>query len=205
MSKLHINPYGEFGLMGTDFPPMENQTLRKLVFSPDKEHSVAMAILNDGTLLLTHKEKIHFEISISRNSKVMAIIDYDPNAKELGINNIWRLTQKGVNNVQGSEHTSRINTSPHFNLDLREEGIGRVDIEVGDSGFACCVFTSQVLLFVRMNGHHVVPRLTNFIEAERQRSQLPIEQVVEANPVIRKKIGEKYFEEWANRHERGLK
>lgn len=203
MSKLYIKPYGAFVLTSNDFPEIEEQVVRRLVFTPDNLHSVSVAFLRDGTLLITNENKIPFEISISRNQEVMTVLKYQPEFEQVLINSIWRLTKNGVDSREGSE-TPDLIFSPNLNVDLRGDGIGRIDVKVDKSGFACCLFSSKELLFVRMNGHHVVPRFTEFINDEARKLQPTIGELLDANPGIRKQIGEKFFEEWTKTHEWGL-
>lgn len=205
MSKVWIKPYGDFVLTGQDFPPTENNAMRRLVFSPDNVHSVTVMALEDGTLLLTNDSQLQFEITLSRNGKVMAVVKLRPDLSEAMINTNWRLTQNGVKNREIHGNPDLI-FSKNLNIDLRSvDGIGQMGIKVDNSGLACCVFSTKELLFVRMNGSQVVPQLTGFIEAETERTQPTLNDLIEANPAIRKQIGKEFFEKWVVRHEWGLK
>lgn len=56
-----------------------------------------------------------------------------------------------------------------LNIDIGSIGLGRVDLKIGESGHAACIFSNKDLVSVKMNGNHTVPRLEGFIESEVQR------------------------------------
>lgn len=167
MSKVYVKPYHDYTISGNDFASVHSVAMRRIVFSPNRKDAVSVAELNDGCLLISNKNKVPFEFTISRENKVIAVIRSCGNDQSVNINTNWRLTGSGVENRQ-------INTNPDLvrslimNIDVQCEGIGRIDLKVDDSGYAACVF-SRELLFVRMNGNHAVPRLMGFIENEKER------------------------------------
>lgn len=59
--------------------------------------------------------------------------------------------------------------SKNLNIDIDVSGIGRVDLKIEKSGCAACVFSKNELLFVRLNGNRVIPRLEGFIDNETHR------------------------------------
>lgn len=183
MSKLYIKPYGSFVLTGRDFPTTESQMMRRILFSPDNIHSVSVVSLRDGTLLFTNQSKIRFEMSLSRNGKVLAVLKLRPDLNEVIINTNWRLTENGVKNREIHGNPDLI-ISKNINIDLQMDGIGRIDLKVNDSGFASCVFSAKELLFVRMNGPSVFPHLFGLIEAEAQRNLPTLDTVLRHSTII---------------------
>lgn len=207
MTKIFIKPYGQFRITGSDFVPIGNTDMRKIVFSPDNKFSISGVALRDGTLLLTNEGKVPFSFTIGRNGRTLAVVNYN-GFPSLNINNNnWRLSIDGVTNREIHTNPDLIK-SPHLNVDLNVDGLGRIDIKIDDTGFACCVFTDKDLLFVRMNGNHAVPRLNDFIQTEFDRSvpnDNQVKKFLRAKPEVKDKIGKKFFERWVLRHEWGLK
>lgn len=198
MGKVYIKTYGQYVLSGKDFASINNDTMRRIVFSPNGKNSVSVVALRDGTLLLTNDANTSFEITISRGHRIMAVVKcaFDPDGSILKINSNWRLSSRGIENREIHTNPDLV-ISPHLNIDLDENGIGRVDLKIDDSGFACCAFTKRELLFVRMNGHHAVPKMAEFIAQEIDNAPV--------NPGLANEIGSMFFRNWVVEHEWGLK
>lgn len=160
--KIFVKPYSPSVLSGPDFPQTATTNLRRLVFSPDNAHSVSVVALRDGALLLTNEKEVEFDFSITRNNRVVAVVRYRKHATSLIINNNWLLTQDGIENRAINENPDLIH-SDNLNIEIPGYDILRVDFKVHESSIACAVFNDRDLLFVRMNGHHVYPRLTDYI------------------------------------------
>lgn len=215
MSKLYVKLYTPFVITGQDFPSTDN-SFRRIVFSPDNVHSISVVGLRDGTLLITNEGQTSFQFSLSRNRKVLAVIKYSKDVPYLSINNNWRIKKWGVQNCTINENPDLV-FSPQLNVDFTGTGLGRVDIKFDDSGFACLTFSDKDLLFVRMNGNHSFPRLTEHIEAEIWRSVSAgrVAAYIERNPQflnsffenhteIFEIFGRRFFQNWVRNHEWGL-
>lgn len=77
---------------------------------------------------------------------------------------------------------------------MEENGIGRVDLKIDNSGCAACVFSHSELLMVRMNGNRFVPKLEGFIEFEKTRRL----------QAVKDDVGKKYFKEWMKKNVPGF-
>lgn len=196
MSKIWVKLYGEFRLTGTDFAPVNSTQMHRTVFSPDGKHSISVVGLRDGTLLLTNENDIGFNFSLGRSGRVLAVVKYYPNGKYVTINNNWKVKEDGVSNREIHTNPDLL-TSEHLHIDLNVDGLGRIDLKLDNSGFAGAFFTTKELVFVRMNGHHAFPRLTEFIGHEAERLP-PTEET-------KKRIGQKFFADWLATHEWGFK
>lgn len=105
--------------------------LRRLVFSPDNVHSISMAPLRDGTLLLTNEAKIVLEFSVSRNGRVLSvvlsddrvlsIVEYRTNFDSLKMNTNYILNPDGLINQKIHTNPNRI-FSVHLNFNKRVRG-----------------------------------------------------------------------------------
>lgn len=165
MSKVYVKFYGQYTMDGADFGRIRGDDMRRVLFSPDKKHALTISELQDGCLLINNGSDAPFEFSLTRDHKMVANIRVEDGA--LKINSNWRVTESGVENRE--IHTNpNLLRSPIINFDYETDGIARLDLKNNRSGFAACVF-SRELLFVRMNGDHVVPRLMGFIENEKER------------------------------------
>lgn len=185
MAKVYVKVYGEYTLSGRDFPTVQSSTMRRLVFSPDNKHSLSVEPLRDGCLCITNDAKVAFGFSISRNRKLIATVKYNDVDSTLLVNTNWRISQKGVENKE--IHTSPdLIVSPNMHIDVNVSGVGRIDLKVDDGGVAACVFSNGELLFVRMNGNRVVPRLEGFIQHEANRHL----------EMMKDGIGKKYLDDW---------
>lgn len=190
--------YDTFVISGQDFATQTSQALRRTLFSPNGTHSVSIIRLRqDGTLLLTNEGKVSFTITISRNRRVLAVLKYLPESSLVSINNNWRVSREGVAN-RAIDQNPDLFMSPHLNIELNGPHIARVDVKVDDSSFACMVFTEKDLLFVRMNGNHVVPRLIDFmeIEAEKSMTAAKVVGIIERNVAIKKIVWRRLFQKW---------
>lgn len=190
MSKVYVKTYNPYTISGDDFASVQSRAMRRIVFSPNKKDAISISKLHDGCLLISNGNKVPFEFTISREGKCIAVIEHRANDQAVNINTNWRLTEAGVENRQ-------INTNPDLirsaimNIDVQCDGISRIDLKVDDSGFAACTFTRE-LLFVRMNGNHVVPRLMGFIENEKERVKRKMQAEI---PAIEKAYFRKCFYE----------
>lgn len=203
MSKVYVKLYDDYRLSGADFDLVDSDTLRRLVFSPDNIHCVSVVPLSDGTLLLTNEAKVAFEITISRERKVLAVIKYRQNTPNLCFNTNWMLNKDGVTNREIYANPD-LNLSKMLNIEVQaKEDIIRADFKIENSGFACGVFSRKDLLFMRMNGNHAMPRLMDIVNAT------PTEEKVTGflvdNHSFRDKIGKTFFKAWVQLHEWGLK
>lgn len=226
MSKMFIKSYGKFRITGTDFAPVESDSIRRIIFSPDNIHIVSIVGLRDGTILISNDSRVPFEFTLSRNYmvilyiyavfftnihftvllKVMAVINYK-GADSLFINSDWKLTKEGLENRE-IQTLPDLNISKHLNIDLELDGIGRADLKIDESGFACCSFTNRDLLFIRMNGNHAMPRFIEYIRKEINHSPISnegIKEYLSLNPSLYKKIGKLFFRKWVQASQWGLK
>lgn len=177
MSKLYLQTYEGFTISGRDFPMVDSEKdPHKTIFSPNGINSVSLNFLQNDMVLFANEGFVPFEFSISRNKKMMANVKCIVEGPELLINNNWRIGKDGIKNRE-------VHTSPTFvksnmvHFDFRGNGTGRVDMKIGESGFAACFFTDAQLLFLRMNGNHAAPRLEEFIQRESLRLPVSQEQV----------------------------
>lgn len=186
MSKVYIKPYSAYTVSGKDFASVTSTNMRRIVFTADDLHCLHMTELRDGCLMISNSKNVEFDLSISRKGKVFAIVKYVGGA--LKINTNWRLTKTGIENREIHTNPDLV-ISNTMNLDFDTIGIGRVDLKVDDSGYCACAFSGKELLFVRMNGHHSVPRLEAFIHDEMVRS-------LESDVQFKEQFGKQYFEKW---------
>lgn len=187
MAKIYVKPYADYTISGNDFAMVRSDAMRRIVFSPDRKNAISITELRDGCLMINNENQVPFEFSISRLPKIIAVVKYNGNDSLLNINTNWRLKESGVENREIHTNPDLIR-SPHINIDVRCNGIGRIDLKIDESGYAACVF-SRELLFVRMNGNHSVPRLLGFIENEKE--QIKREHVAELPA-----IGKAFFQKW---------
>lgn len=152
--------------------------LRHFEISPDGRHSISVVALRDGTLLLTNEAKTPYTFSISRDRRVMATVQCVPDTSNLIINTNWRINDNGVQNPEILANPDII-MSPKLNIDLDYDGFGRVDLKIDNSGFACCVMNEKYLLFVRMNGNHVFPKLVESIRGQIESAPTSFERVMD--------------------------
>lgn len=202
MSKIFVKIYDTFRVTGNDFPQHDTHEIRRIVFSPDNSHSVSLVSLHNGTLLLTNESRVGFDLSISRENKVLAVVKYREQSSNLLINTNWKLDQSGVHNREIHSNPDLV-FSKHLNIDLQTRGVGRVDLKIDESGFACCLFSEKDLLFVRLNGNHAVPRLMDLLKDSIGPDE--VNEFLRANPRFNNGIGRVFFQNWVARHEWGLK
>lgn len=74
MSEIYIKFYGKFRITGTDFAPVESDSIRRIIFSPDNVHIVSAVGLRDGTILISNDSRVPFEFTLSRKYKVILYI-----------------------------------------------------------------------------------------------------------------------------------
>lgn len=203
MSKVYVKLYDDYRLSGADFDLVDSDTLRRLVFSPDNIHSVSVVRLSDGTLLFTNEAKVAFEMTISRERKVLAVIKYRQNTPNLCFNTNWMLNKDGVTNREIYANPDLI-LSKMLNIEVQaKEDIIRLDFKIENSGFACGVFSRKDLLFMRMNGNHAMPRLMDIINATPTEEE--VNGFLVGNHQFREKVGKTFFMAWVQLHQWGLK
>lgn len=195
--KIYVTPYAPYEINGSDFMPTPGTALRRILFSPDNIHSVSIvALRGDGAILLNNEANIDFEFSISRNRRVLAVMRYKRNTGNLLINNNWLVTQEDVRNRAISENPNLV-FSKCLNIEIGGNSLTRVDFKINESPVACGVFTDRDLLFVRMNGHHVYPRITEHILQETHRlykNEAQLIEFLEQNPGFLRRIGRLFFQ-----------
>lgn len=98
MVKVYIKVYGKYTIFGKDFPKVESGSMRRILFSPDNEHSFSVNEMKDGCLCLTNTSNIPFEFSLGRNGKLIAMVKCDGVKQQLLVNTNWRITKNGVEN-----------------------------------------------------------------------------------------------------------
>lgn len=199
MTKIYLQPYVPYSIAGVDFLPVEagGDGMQRILFSPDGLHSISVMGLSNDALLIKNESNAAFNFSLSRKKKVLAVVSYKAGGSSLQINSNWRISANGVENREIHGNPDLV-VSKNMNIDWVADGITRVDIKIGDSGHACCVFSENELLFVRMNGHHVLPRLGECVRSEAYRTITPDEIIskVNENPELQEKIGKKFIENW---------
>lgn len=204
MSKVYLKPYAPYSVSGRDFATMTDGNIRRTVFSPDNQHSVSLVQLRDGCLFFTNYSRTDFAFSVSRANKVIMVVKVRAKENSLLVNTNWKVTQTSVENREIHTNPDLIaETTCNFNFEV--DGFGRVDLKVEDSGYAACVFSQKDLIFIRMNGHHSIPRLEYFIEAEIMRRLEAETSRRLQDPTWRTQVGKVFFENWVKAHEWGLK
>lgn len=196
MTKVYVKLYDGFVLTGSDFPPTNNRELRRLVFSPDSIHSISVVSLKDGTMLITNEGKTEFDFSISRNRRVLAVVRYRENAASLRKNNNWMLTQEAVQNRAISTNPDLV-FSENLNIDFDGPALARIDMKINDSAHAAAFFTDRDLLFIRMNGNHVHPRLCEVIRSEASNmpaTEAQVTEFMDNNPDFSNKLEKESFQ-----------
>lgn len=202
MSRVYVKTYDPFSITGKDFPTVgDTHTQRRILFSPENKHVVSLNFLRDGMLLFSNESRADFQFTIGRNSRSMAVVKFKYSDEgELLINNNFRVSKAGVRNREIHENpNTMISNTLHINVS--GVGIGRVDLKVDESGFAACVFSDIQLMFVRMNGNHIVPRLNEFFQREFERTDLSVEKVrtyVRDNPLFAREVAKKFISDWLN-------
>lgn len=173
MVKVFIKLYDRFTITGNDFPPIESNAVRRTLFSPDGRNSISLNQLPDDCLVICNESDCPFTFSISREHKVFAVVKFqerdDGHGKSLAINTNWLLYDDGLTNIA-------INTNPDLvrsailNIDVQPvDELARADLKVATSSYAAMVF-SRELHFIKMNGHHTVPRLLGFIDRVKRQA-----------------------------------
>lgn len=172
--------------------------------------------LDDKTLFFSNGSKTEFSFTIGRLGKILAVFTYARDT--IFINNNWKVGLDGVHNRCIDRNPDLIK-SKILHIEIAFDGIGRVDVKIGGSANAAAIFTEKDLLFVRMNGHHVFPRINELVEQQAQKIQRDMNQplLIQAEDVLRyindhpefknslqKEFGKKYFEKWTQDHEWGL-
>lgn len=193
MAKVYVKMYSDYEISGKDFATVRSDTMRRILFTPDNVHSVSVMELRDGALGIFNESRTSFEFTISRGKKIIAVVKCVADTSSLHINSNYRLTQKQLENREIHTNPDLV-TSPCLNINLLNvDGIGRIDLKVDDSGFAACVLSDKELLFVRMNGHHSVPRLLDFMDR-----LVPVSAL--NSPEVKNMVGRQFFREWCEAH-----
>lgn len=207
MSKVYLKPYAPYSITGRDFAPMTNDSIRRMVFSPDNMHSISLMQMHDGCLCFTNGSRSDFSFSVSRAHKVLMVVKVRAKENSLLINTNWLLTQTCVQNREIHTNPDLLPVSK-FNIDFTMEGIGRVDLKVEESGYVACLLSVKDLMSVRFNGNHSIPRLEYFIESEVYRRLEPRVRNETArrleNPATKTRIGKEFFQDWVKKHQWGL-
>lgn len=176
MTKIYVKLYDDFGITGSDFVQTHSTELRRIVFSPDGVHCVSVVSFKDGTLLFTNEAAVEFNFSISRNRRILAVVLYRRNATSLAINNNWLLMDEGVRNWTINTNPNLI-LSENLNIEFSGSKLARIDFKINESPVAGAFFTERDLVFVRTNGNHVFPRLSDHIQREADSLPLTEEKV----------------------------
>lgn len=198
MSKLYVKMYSHYTVAGQDFGTEDPENIRRTVFSPDNVHSISMVRLRDGALLFTNEAMVSFDFTISRGRRVLAVLKCRPKSSSIAINNNWRVQGDVVENCAIHENPD-LHMSPHLNINIPDnQSITRVDVKMDDGSFACLMFSEKDLLFVRMNGNHVHPRLLDVIEEEigKATSYENIAAIIEVKEDMKKKLWKSLFQNW---------
>lgn len=196
MAKVYLKPYSEYEISGRDFVTVRSTNMRRIVFTPDYAHSIHVTELSDGCLGIFNETRTPFEFTVSRERKVIAYVKYNGAESAIRINSNYRLTQTGVENQEIHQNPDLVK-SPILNIDMVNfDGLGRFNLKVEESGYAACVFTERDLLFVRMNGHHSVPRLLTFIENRLERLVASPDIANWISPEIKDMIFRQLFRTW---------
>lgn len=173
MAKIYVKLYDPFTISGLDFAPINSNAMRRIVFSPDGRSSISISQLPDGCLLLSNEgECPAFSFSISREQKVVAVVRFATYAgygQSLCVNTNWLLYENGVKNIEIKTNPDLVrSTCLHIDIQVTDD-IGRANLKIGKSGFAAMVFSKE-LYFMKMNGHHTVPRLLGYIDRIKRQS-----------------------------------
>lgn len=201
MSRIYLQTYGAFSIQGNDFAAVDSEITnkRRILFSPDDKHSISINFLRDGLLLFTNESNANFEFTVGRNNRSMALIKFKHTDEAmLFVNNNFQIKKSGVTNREIHANPNCM-MSKVLHFDISGVGIGRVDLKVDESGFAACIFSDLQLMFVRMNGNHVVPRLNEFVQREIDRTEIPIERMrhyICSNPTFAREIAQNYILDW---------
>lgn len=194
---VYVKTYSDYEISGKDFGTVRNEAMRRILFTPDNVHSISIVVLRDGTLGIFNEGRVPFDFTISREKKIIAVVKFDADASALKINSNYRLTQTQLENREINTNPDLIR-SANLNINLVNiNGIGRIDLKIGESGNAACVLSDKELLFIRMNGHHSVPRLQAFMDKLVPSAALN-------SPEVKNMVGRQFFREWCEIHGWGL-
>lgn len=173
--KVFIKPYSLIAISGSDLGVKEN-IKRRITFSPDDIHS--LFIDNNGEdLIISNNSDVNFEFTISRGNRTMAIVEYKPSIG-LVVNSQWRIKNNLVRNRVAPEFPE-IQKSRILNFEIDVIGTGRVDLKHDREEYAALLFDHRKLYSVRFNGDYAIKHFDLFIERERDRRPLNIDQVKE--------------------------
>lgn len=67
MARVYVKPYSDLEITGADFDPVTTQSMRRILFSPDANHSISMNSLADGCLGFSNNAKAPFSFTVSRS------------------------------------------------------------------------------------------------------------------------------------------
>lgn len=162
--------YNDYRIESNDFAAMNSTQIRRVVFSPNRQHSLSIEEMRDGCLCITNKAQIPFEFTLSRERKLIAVVRYI-GAGQLQVNSNWMVDDGGVINQEISRNPD-LYVSSKLHIDIIGAGLTgmcRMDLKVDNSGCAGMFFSRSELLFIRMNGNRVGPKVDGLIEAETRR------------------------------------
>lgn len=141
----------------------------------------------DGCLRISNDSKAGFSSTISRNRKLIAMVKYT-GADYLLLNTNWYINSNGVQNRECHKNPDLVRSQ---NL---QRGTGRIDLKMDETGCAVCICSNIELLFIRMNGNRVVPKINGLIGQEVNR------QVAQIKGTLQKSrgLGQNRFLDWIN-------
>lgn len=189
--------YSDYEISGKDFVTVRSDNMRRVVFTPDNIHSISIVELRDGSLGIFNESRTPFEFTISREKRIVAVVKCLAVDSALKINSNYRLTQSQLENREIHTNPDLV-PSVNLNINLVNiDGIGRIDLKIDDSGYAACILSDKDLLFIRMNGHHSIPRLQAFMDKLVPKAALD-------SPEVKNMVGRQFFSEWCENHRWGL-
>lgn len=98
MVKVYIKIYGTYTLTGRDFQQIRSDAMRRFIFTPDGKHTCIVVELEDGCIGIKNDSNTPFEFSLSRDSKLIAVVKYNGTDEHLLVNTNWCITQNAVEN-----------------------------------------------------------------------------------------------------------
>lgn len=147
---------------------------RRLTFSPYNVHPIFINNLGDNVFMFTNNNEIDFEFTVSRENKVMALVEFKRCA--IYFNKQWRLKANVLAN-RFMDAPSDIVPSNILNFEIGTFGSGRFDVKFDKKEFVALLCTHRNLYSVRFNGDYAIKRFRDYIDREDERRPLDIVRV----------------------------
>lgn len=126
--------------------------------------------------MFTNNNEIDFEFTVSREDKVMALVEFKRNA--IYFNKQWRLKANVLANLF-MDAPPDIVPSDILNFEIGTFGSGRFDVKFDKKEFVALLCTHRNLYSVRFNCDNAIKRFREYIDREDERRPLDIVRVKE--------------------------